>query len=134
VEILVNKEGKMDKQSVRWFLILTVILLVSAVAGGPIGCSYHESPPLNFSPTGWGGWSCPAGTMVVAGGYEPATHPILVSEAAKPGAPSGLYPVYPHYTFGPGETGWVVQNSNTSATLTIYVRCVKCPGQGCPGE
>jgi hypothetical protein len=31
--------------------------------------------------------------------------------------------VYPHYTFTPPETGWVVQNNNDSETITIFVIC-----------
>ncbi len=83
-----------------------------------------ESSALSFSSMGWGGWSCPSGTTVVGGGYEPADATVLVSEAAKPGSESGLYPVYPHYTFTPPETGWVVQNSNTPQTLTVYAICI----------
>jgi hypothetical protein len=83
-----------------------------------------ESPALNFGPLGWGGWSCPSGTTVVGGGYEPADAAVLISEAAKEGSASGLYPVYPHYTFTPPETGWVVQNSNAAQTLTVYAICV----------
>ena len=83
-----------------------------------------ESGVFNFGPLGWGGWSCPAGTTVVGGGYEPADATVLISEAAKPGSESGLYPVYPHYTFTPPETGWVVQNSNTSQALTVYAICI----------
>ena len=86
--------------------------------------SRAESPALAFGPMGWGGWSCPAGTTVVGGGYEPADATVLISEAAKPESESGMYPVYPHYTFPAGETGWVVQNSNTGQTLTIYAICV----------
>lgn len=83
-----------------------------------------ESTPLAFGAMGWGGWSCPAGTSVVGGGYEPADATVLISEAAKPESASGLYPVYPHYTFLAGETGWVVQNSNTAQTLTVYAICL----------
>lgn len=84
-----------------------------------------ESPELVFGPTGWGGWSCPADTPnVVGGGYEPAEATVLVSEAAEPDSDSGLYPNYPHYTFSPGEEGWVVQNSNTQQALVVYALCI----------
>ncbi len=107
-----------------------------AVPGSVVGTKYVaddcslkdttrvESSPLSFGALGWGGWSCPAGTTVVGGGYEPADAVVLISEAAKEGSASGLYPVYPHYTFTPPETGWVVQNSNTPQTLTVYALCV----------
>jgi hypothetical protein len=86
-----------------------------------------ESPELAFGSQGWGGWSCPAGTTVVGGGYRVTTtpeYPVLVSEAAKPGSASGLYPVYPHYTFTAGETGWVVQNGNTPQTIIVFADCL----------
>lgn len=82
-----------------------------------------RSVPLHFSSTGWAGWSCPSGTTVVGGGYEPPEHIVFISEAAEPNSNSGLYPVYPHWTFTPPETGWVVQNGGEAATLTIYALC-----------
>jgi hypothetical protein len=82
------------------------------------------SPVLHYGPTGWGGWSCPAGTHVVGGGYLPGTASVQISEAAQPGSISGLYPVYPHYTYTPPETGWVVQNDDDSEDITIFVDCL----------
>ena len=81
----------------------------------------YESPDLAFGPNGWAGWSCPAGTTVIGGGYEPSTATVLFSGPAKPGEP--MYPVYPHYTFASGETGWVVQNDNDTETIKIFVIC-----------
>jgi hypothetical protein len=83
-----------------------------------------ESPSISFGALAWGGWSCPAGTTVVGGGYEPAEATVLVSEVAAPDSASGLYPKYPHYTFVPPETGWVVQNGSSAQTLTVYAICV----------
>ena len=84
-----------------------------------------ESGAMQFGPNGWGGWSCPAGTHVVGGGYEPfpAAFPVAISEAAKLPSLSGLYPVYPHYTYTPPETGWVVQNGGTGQSLNVYALC-----------
>jgi spore coat-associated protein N len=79
------------------------------------------SSELYYSATGWGGWSCPAGTFVVGGGYLPSTATVLISQAAKAGV--GTYPVYPHYTYTPPEEGWVVQNDNDSETIQICVFC-----------
>jgi hypothetical protein len=93
---------------------------VKAVARMRHGVRY-ESPPLEFGPNGWAGWSCPSGTTVIGGGYEPATATVQFSAAARPGA--AMYPVYPHYTFKAGETGWVVQNDNDQETIAIYVIC-----------
>jgi hypothetical protein len=86
-----------------------------------------ESGPMVFGPNGWGGWSCPVGTTVVGGGYEPAGASVLISEAAQPGAPSGLYPAYPHYTYTPPETGWVVQNNNDGESINVYALCAPTP-------
>ncbi|HXR30224.1 MAG TPA: hypothetical protein VN752_03695 [Solirubrobacterales bacterium] len=81
----------------------------------------YESPPMDFGPNGWGGWSCPVGTTVIGGGYEPSTATVAFSAAAKPGEP--MYPTYPHHTFAAGETGWVVQNDNDQETITVFVIC-----------
>jgi hypothetical protein len=80
------------------------------------------SGPLEFGPNGWGGWSCPAGMTAVGGSYEPADASVQVAEVAEPG--TALYPNYPHHTFAPGETGFVVQNDNDGETITVCVECV----------
>jgi len=80
-----------------------------------------ESPELAFGPNGWGGWSCPVDTHVVGGGYEPGTATVQFSGPAKAGEP--LYPVYPHYTYIPPETGWVVQNDNDGESITVFALC-----------
>jgi len=79
------------------------------------------SSMLNFSSTGWGGWSCPAG-MKVVGGTTDCTQPLAVSKAANPDDPQ--YPAYPHYTYTPPEEGWVVQNGGTGQSCKIYVDCL----------
>jgi len=60
----------------------------------------------NFSGTGWAGWSAPVGDVVSGGGYEfvTASASPLSSQFADNGS------VWPHYTFGATEQGWVVQN------------------------
>ena len=83
-----------------------------------------SSGPMQFGPNGWGGWSCPAGTHVVGGGYLPGTATVQISEAAEPGSVSGLYPVYPHYSFPAGETGWVVQNNNDGESIEVFADCL----------
>jgi hypothetical protein len=93
---------------------------VKAVAKMRRGTRY-ESPPLTLGPNGWGGWSCPIGTTVIGGGFEPSSATVAFSAAAEPGAP--MYPVYPHHTFASGETGWVVQNDNDQETITVFVIC-----------
>ncbi len=56
--------------------------------------------------------------MAVGGSYEPADATVLAAEVAAPGS------VYPHYTFGPDESGFVVQNDNDQETITVCVECV----------
>jgi hypothetical protein len=83
------------------------------------------SPPLSFGPNGWGGWSCPTGTTAVGGGTSLSS--VSDEGVAAPGADpvDGFsYPAYPHYTFSPGETGYVVHNDNDSETGTVFVDCV----------
>jgi hypothetical protein len=85
----------------------------------------YESGPMEFGPNGWGGWSCPTGTSVINGGYEPSTATVAYSAPARPGETNGeyTYPVYPHWTFAEGETGWVVQNGPEAQSLNVYVIC-----------
>lgn len=97
-------------------------------ACGIIQATYVESPYMAFGPTGWGGWSCPAGTPnLVSGGYLPETAEVLVSMAWEPGASVAGY-TYPNtpfgYTYGTGETGWIVQNINAGQSLAIYLYCL----------
>ncbi len=86
-----------------------------------------ESPILALGALGWGSFSCPEGTTVYAGGYEPAEATVLISEAARPDSVSGMYPVYPHYTFTSPETGWVVQNGNIAQDLVVFAICIPTP-------
>ena len=75
------------------------------------------SPEMAFGPLGWGGWSCPAGTHAVGGHVEPAGAEVLSEQVAGPGS------VWPHYTFGAEESGYVVQNINAGQNLTVCVEC-----------
>jgi predicted ribosomally synthesized peptide with SipW-like signal peptide len=86
-----------------------------------------EGGPWVFSGYGWGGWSCPAGYTVVGGGFEPPDATVEYSGPAQPGesggTPLATYPVYPHYTYTPPETGWVVQNDNDSESILVFALC-----------
>jgi hypothetical protein len=82
------------------------------------------SPTLEFGPSGWAGWSCPPGMVAVGGGTDPAGVVVRQAEVAEPGSPSGLYPRYPHYTFTPPETGFVVQDDDIGDTFAVCVDCV----------
>ena len=83
----------------------------------PTGYTITKSSTLNYSGTGWGGWSAPAGQFVTGGGYQFAT--------------SGAYPQvsqialenssWPHYNYGPNEQGWVVQSGAVGGPAELYV-------------
>lgn len=80
------------------------------------GYTISPSSPLNYnSAGGWAGWSAPAGNVVSGGGYQFAydAHPVS-SQFADNGS------VWPHYTFGANEQGWVVQNDGI-ATQGAYI-------------
>jgi hypothetical protein len=64
------------------------------------------SNPLNISDTGWGGWSVPAGNVVLGGGFAMGGDTAVAASA--PGTPGSAWP---HYTFGADEYGWVVQGA-----------------------
>jgi len=80
-----------------------------------------ESAMLNFSSTGWGGWSCPISHPNVVGGSTDCEKSLAISQMAKAGV--GTYPVYPHYTYTSPEEGWVVQNGGIGQSCKIYVQC-----------
>jgi len=86
----------------------------------------YTSSVLNYSQTGWAGWSCPAGTHAVGGGVIENTYSMGPEGIAQIGATIGgfTYPIFPHYTFPAGETGYVAQNGGTSQTAKIYVDCL----------
>ena len=92
------------------------------------------SAVLNFSGTGWGGWSCPPGHGIAAafvqkpGGGTP-DHPSTVY-LWKPGAtaPGATYPSTPFgYLYTPPEEGAIVQNGGTAQSLEIVLTCVPLP-------
>jgi hypothetical protein len=87
-------------------------------ADEPAGYEVVKSPPMSFSDGGYGGWSCPAGKVVLGGGFD-ATGPVSVSAPGTPGS------VWPHYTFGTNEYGWVVRDAQDGAsnTITVYAVC-----------
>lgn len=88
----------------------------------PVGLVQRiESSTFNFGPTGWAGWSCPAGTHII-GAENTCTLPLTISQPAKPGIPP--YPNYFHYTYTPPEEGWVLQNGGTSQSCKLIIYCV----------
>ena len=95
----------------------------AAQASSPVPCyEVITSPEMSFSDGGWGGWSVPAGKVVIGGGFY-ATAPV---SASAPGTPDS---VWPHYTFGSDEYGWVVRDApdGVGNTITIYAICADEP-------
>jgi hypothetical protein len=85
----------------------------------PAGYEIITHTITGFNPSGWAGWSCPAGKVVLGGGFE-ANGPVAAS------APAGPNSVWPHYTYGANEYGWVVQSAGAT-TITITVICAYEP-------
>jgi hypothetical protein len=92
-------------------------------ANMPTGYTITESSVLNYGPTGWGGWSAPSGNVVSGGGYQFLANGL--SPVSSQFADNGS--VWPHYTFGANEQGWVVQNGNTGGQANIYVISFNAP-------
>ena len=80
-----------------------------------------------FGDGGWAGWSCPANTTAVGGGIDSNTNPVGPNGLAVPSAIVGgfTYPVFPHYTFPAGETGYVVRDlpDGLGNTISFHVDC-----------
>ncbi|MGH2838408.1 MAG: hypothetical protein ACRDJY_08690 [Thermoleophilaceae bacterium] len=83
-----------------------------------------SSGDMAFGSNGWAGWSCPAGMTAVGGGTTLAG--VSDEGVAAPGntIDGFTYPVFPHYTFAPGETGYVVHADNSGGTGEVFVDCV----------
>ena len=83
------------------------------------------SPVLNFGPTGWGGWSCPADHTAISGQVLGNSEVIGAEGLAIPSATIGgeTYPSFPHYTFADGETGYVMQNGGIGQSVQIEITC-----------
>jgi hypothetical protein len=86
-------------------------------AASPPTTTRYCGSPLPFGSTGWGGWSCPAGQQAYGGEAITEGEPVMVEKIAQPGE------VYLHYTFGPAEWGYVVQNGAEGQTIQVCVDC-----------
>jgi hypothetical protein len=81
------------------------------------GYAITKSSQLNYNGAGgYGGWSAPSGGVVSGGGYE-----FLTNIASQPGfallsALALEHSIWPHYTFGANEQGWVVQGPNNNSS------------------
>jgi hypothetical protein len=87
------------------------------------GYTITESSSLNYSATGWGGWSAPSGDVVSGGGF--AFSNTGASAGSSQFADGGSS--WPHYTFGANEQGWVVQNGGTNSQANLYVISFDAP-------
>jgi hypothetical protein len=87
------------------------------------GYTITESSSLNYSATGWGGWSAPSGNVVSGGGF--AFSNTGASAGSSQFADGGSS--WPHYTFGANEQGWVVQNGGTNSSANVYVISFAAP-------
>ena len=96
------------------------ITVYAICATEPAGYDVVSSSPLAFGDGGYGGWSCPVGTAVTGGGFA-AIDPVAVSAPGTPGS------VWPHYTFGAAEYGWVVRDDpdGVGNTITVYAVCAE---------
>jgi hypothetical protein len=72
------------------------------------GYTISQSSQFNYNGAGgFGGWSAPAGNVVTGGGYQ-----FVNAYSSALQSTIGLEnSVWPHYTFGAAEQGWVVQGA-----------------------
>ena len=100
--------------------LLAAVLPTGFAIADIVNYEVVTSPSLSFGDGGWGGWSCPAGKIVTGGGFE-GEDPVAVSAPGLPGVE------WPHYTFGPDEYGWVIQDYGNSAgqSLKVYAICAE---------
>jgi len=82
---------------------------------GISGYEFIISPPMYFSSGGWAGWSAPEGKVVLGGG--------VFGVATRISCPAFPNSVWPHYTYGANEYGWVAQSAE-AGTGYIYVICI----------
>lgn len=115
----------MKKLFVLVMLISLMIPTVALANGG--GITHVVSADLHYSDTGWGGWSCPAGMVVVNAGVQGNIYPVGESIVWKPGATTAGGVSYPNtpfgYTYTPPEEGYIVQNGGRAQTLQIWLDC-----------
>jgi hypothetical protein len=83
------------------------------------GYGVATSAVFYFSEGGWAGWSVPAGKVVLGAKIISAGDTLAdfaVFKAAGPGE------VFPHYAYGPAESGWVLQakQANNGVQIEVY--------------
>ena len=113
ISVAQSQAGGLPALANRTGALETRVAELEASTGIP-GYEIIESAPLNFSAGGWAGWSCPDGKVILSGGVE--------GVSARTSIPAGPESVWPHYTFGVDEYGWVVQSAE-AGTATIRIVC-----------
>ena len=89
--------------------LMLVVLMTASASALNSGYGVVESSALNYGDGGWAGWSVPTNTVVTGGGFMLTGGPAAVSVPATPSS------VWPHYTFGANEYGWVVRDAPDGA-------------------
>jgi hypothetical protein len=91
-------------------------------AGTPLevpGYGVATSSKFNFNSSGgWAGWSVPTGTVALGAKIISPRHKITDFAVFKPAGPSQ---VFPHYTFGATEYGWVLQAKTGTALSNVQI-------------
>jgi hypothetical protein len=91
-------------------------------AGTPLevpGYGVATSDKFNFnSAGGWAGWSVPTGKVAFGAIIISTGHKITDFAVFKPASPTE---VFPHYTFGANEYGWVLQAKTGNALSNVQI-------------
>ena len=114
----------------KFLLVLMMNMLLgsgAATAGQVVlstlnGYGVTTSTSFNFNAAGgWAGWSVPAGKVVLGANLVSDGDSVLDFATFRPAGPGE---VFPHYTFGANEYGWVLQGktgqANNDVQLEVY--------------
>ena len=115
---------------VAWGELTNANLGTSGTVTWTVDCGESQtvtSADLQYGPTGWGGWSCPAGTQVVSAAVQGGTYASLTLWRPGASVPGYSYPTTPFgYTYNalatPPEEG-ADTNDNIGKTLVIVLQC-----------
>jgi hypothetical protein len=83
------------------------------------GYGVATSAVFYFSEGGWAGWSVPAGKVVLGAKIISAGDTLADFAVFKAAGPDE---VFPHYAYGPAESGWVLQakQANVGVQIEVY--------------
>jgi hypothetical protein len=82
------------------------------------GYGVATSALFNFGGGGWAGWSVPAGKIVLGAKIISSGDTVADFSVFKAAGPNE---VYPHWTYGPAEYGWVLQAKQINHGVQIEV-------------